>query len=274
MSPLVKIKHGTKGISHEGISYQFILYYNIYFLSYVYKFDINEIVDYRAFFPAIYLLWNYGENFKKKEYFQGTNQEYDEIKTENILNSTLCIAHAMYQIDNMSKQSLEEVERKFMILIMIRKRFFKNSLSENSRYSHRTSSLRTIKSVCFAINRNNQNELSYCVLMFSKLRNFIQHSNNHIVNRSFMQWWTVLPPTYKIFSILVLLSVALVGYLYVQKLLDISTLSKRNHTSKFVPNPEVHPPASASILHQFKNSAVCSDSAVCSKIGRLVNKYI
>lgn len=89
-----------------------------------------------------------------------------------------------------------------------------------------------------------------------------------------MQWWTILPPTYKIFLILVLLSVALVGYLYIQKMLDTSTLKRTNHTSKFIPNPEVRPPASASILHQFKNNAVCSDSAVCSKIGRLVNKYI
>lgn len=68
---------------------------------------------------------------------------------------------------------------------------------------------------------------------------------------------------------------ALVGYLYIQKLLDTSTLNRiSQNTSKLVPNPEEHPPASASILHQFKNSAVCSDSAVCSKIGRLVNKMI
>lgn len=87
-----------------------------------------------------------------------------------------------------------------------------------------------------------------------------------------MQWRTILPPTYKIFLILVLLSVALVGYIDVQELLDTSTVNKANHTTKFIPNPEVHPVASASILHQFKNSAVCSDSAVCSKIGRLVNK--
>lgn len=92
----------------------------------------------------------------------------------------------------------------------------------------------------------------------------------YIFERSFIKWWTILPPTYKIFLILVILSVALVGYIYVQKLLDTSTLNRINHTSKFIPNPEVNQPASSSILHQFKNSAVCSDSRVCSEIGRLV----
>lgn len=50
---------------------------------------------------------------------------------------------------------------------MIRKRFEKNSLNENSRCSHRTGSLRTNKKVFFELNelnRNNQNEFS-CVLM-------------------------------------------------------------------------------------------------------------
>lgn len=48
---------------------------------------------------------------------------------------------------------------------MIKKRFDKNSSNENSRCSHRTVPLHAIKSTCFALNRNNQHEFSYCVLM-------------------------------------------------------------------------------------------------------------
>lgn len=52
----------------------------------------------------------------------------------------------------------------------------------------------------------------------------------------------------------------------------LNSLNANNQTIKFIPNPEIPAPPSASALHQFKNAAVCSDSVICSKIGRLVNE--
>ncbi|XP_031630492.1 glutathione hydrolase 1 proenzyme-like [Contarinia nasturtii] len=87
--------------------------------------------------------------------------------------------------------------------------------------------------------------------------------------RSCVQWWKILPPTYKFFLIVIFLVVLLVSYLYVQKFVNYlqHATDDEGETKKFIPNPEYPLPPSASILHQFKNGAVCSDSEQCSKIG-------
>ncbi|XP_055314832.1 glutathione hydrolase 1 proenzyme-like isoform X2 [Sitodiplosis mosellana] len=87
--------------------------------------------------------------------------------------------------------------------------------------------------------------------------------------RSCLQWWKVLPPTYKFFLILVGLVVLLVAYMYLQKLVNYvrSVTNDGQKPGKVVPNPEYPLPPSHSILHQFKNGAVCSDAEQCSKIG-------
>lgn len=57
----------------------------------------------------------------------------------------------------------------------------------------------------------------------------------------------------------------MVLYLYLEKLWP-----KLPKTPKIVPDPDNPLPPSASKLHVFKNGAVCSDSEICSKIGRFV----
>lgn len=92
--------------------------------------------------------------------------------------------------------------------------------------------------------------------------------------RSCMQWWNILPPTYKFFLIVIILLVLLVFYMYVQKLVNHMKNAiddDGRNVQKFIPNPELPLPASASILHQFKRGVVCSDSRECSKIGRYVH---
>lgn len=93
--------------------------------------------------------------------------------------------------------------------------------------------------------------------------------------RSCMQWWKILPPTYKFFLIVIILLVFLVLYLYLQKLVNYvrGSIDHGKNVQKYVPNPELPLPPSASILHQFKHGVVCSDSRECSKIGRFVCLY-
>lgn len=103
----------------------------------------------------------------------------------------------------------------------------------------------------------------------SKIEYFVVVYLSHF--RSCLQWFTILPPTYKFFLILMLLSVLLVSFLYLQKLVHhIRTTigDDKNSTAKYIPNPEIPLAPSPSMLHQFKNGAVCSDSEECSKIGR------
>lgn len=66
------------------------------------------------------------------------------------------------------------------------------------------------------------------------------------------------------------------SYLYVQRLVNyLRNLSgDEPKLAKYVPDVEYALPPSASILHQFKNGAVCSDSEICSRIGRFVPKCI
>lgn len=92
--------------------------------------------------------------------------------------------------------------------------------------------------------------------------------------RSCVQWWKVLPPPYKFFLILIALVVLLVSYLYFQKLVNYIRNATDGGPNKIVPNPEYPLPPSASILHQFKTGAVCSDAEQCSKIGRFVSIII
>lgn len=75
-----------------------------------------------------------------------------------------------------------------------------------------------------------------------------------------MQWWKILPPTYKFFLIVIILLVLLVGYLYLQKLVTYlrGSIDDGKNVQKFIPNPELPLPPSASILHQFKHGVVCS----------------
>lgn len=89
-----------------------------------------------------------------------------------------------------------------------------------------------------------------------------------------MQWWSILPHTYKFFIILIVLAVLLVGFLFVQNLFKNSSVNKANDGNatgnRYVPNPiyEYKLPKSYSTLHLFKNGAVCSDAKVCSEIGK------
>lgn len=109
-------------------------------------------------------------------------------------------------------------------------------------------------------------------------KTFLKHineKNNHFPFthfRSCLQWWKVLPPPYKFFLILVGLVVLLVSYLYLQKLVNYirNATDDGRRPNKIIPNPEYPLPPSASILHQFKGGAVCSDAEQCSKIGRFV----
>lgn len=97
--------------------------------------------------------------------------------------------------------------------------------------------------------------------------------------RSCWQWWSILPHTYKFFIILIVLAVVLVGFLFIEDLLKNSpannTSSSKAHTEgtnkrRYVPNPgwDYNHPKSYSKLHLFKNGAVCSDTKVCSEIGK------
>lgn len=94
----------------------------------------------------------------------------------------------------------------------------------------------------------------------------------HFFSRSFNEWWSILPFPYKIFIILIAVSVALVIGLYVKKWLsnnpDVSQSELNNTNKRSVPNPEYALPPSRSVLHLFKDGAVCSDAEICSKVGK------
>lgn len=78
--------------------------------------------------------------------------------------------------------------------------------------------------------------------------------------RSCVQWWKILPPTYKFFLIVIILLVLLVLYLYLQKLVNHlrGATDDGKNVQKFIPNPEFPLPPSPSILHQFQHGVVCS----------------
>lgn len=78
--------------------------------------------------------------------------------------------------------------------------------------------------------------------------------------RSCVQWWKILPPTYKFFLIVIILLVLLVLYLYLQKLVNHlrGATDDGKNVQKFIPNPELPLPPSPSILHQFQHGVVCS----------------
>lgn len=71
-----------------------------------------------------------------------------------------------------------------------------------------------------------------------------------------------------------MLAVLLVGFLFIQNLFKNSSANKANEGNgtgkRYVPNPayEYKLTKSNSILHLFKNGAVCSDAKVCSEIGK------
>lgn len=101
--------------------------------------------------------------------------------------------------------------------------------------------------------------------LFVHLFYFLISMHNYF--RSFIQCWKILPATYKLFIVLLTLSVLVVlfvGYSYFSSQNEINKKLSRSQ----IPNPELPLPSSSSILHQFKGGAVCSDSEPCSKIGR------
>lgn len=89
------------------------------------------------------------------------------------------------------------------------------------------------------------------------------------VDRPCIQWWNILPIAYKIFVVLICLSVVLLAAIYTQKYWrsNASSGADRKANSIFVPNPEYVLPPSYSTLHLFSGGAVCSDSKQCSEIG-------
>lgn len=54
------------------------------------------------------------------------------------------------------------------------------------------------------------------------------------------------------------------------KMRRVTRVQGANDSLLIPPNPEVPQPPSPSVLHVFSNAAVCSDSDVCSRIGRWV----
>lgn len=89
--------------------------------------------------------------------------------------------------------------------------------------------------------------------------------------RPCLEWWSILPHTYKFFLILVVLAVLLVGFLFIQSFVKSLASDKDNASgARYVPNPvyDYKLPKSYSTLHLFKSGAVCSDSKICSEIGK------
>ena len=87
-------------------------------------------------------------------------------------------------------------------------------------------------------------------------------------------WWLRLNYCYKAITISAVLVVLMLGGLYVGMRLNPklkqkpARFQKANDSLLIPPNPEVPQPKSASRLHVFPNAAVCTDSDICSRIGR------